>query len=328
MTTALRVGYIGNFNPEHSTENHVKTAFERVGHEVVPLQENDADTWRILTDNRVSFDFVLWTRTGWDWPHDTGWTWEQAVANQERALDDLSERGTPTVGFHLDRWWGLNRTGQVYDEPFFQCDLVITADGGHPDEWADVGVNHHWLPPGVSLAECERTPQTRALYARTPIVWVGSWQRYHEEWVRYRHQLIGALRGRFRRDVGLYPRRGQAVRGQDLVDLYETATVVVGDSCLAGNAHHYWSDRIPETVGRRGFLIHPEVVGLDEHFTVGEHLVTYPVGDWEALCDLVDRYLVDDEGREYIRNTGKAHVMEHHTYERRAEQIVDLVAAL
>ena len=324
----LNIAYLGNFEPEHSTENHVRQAAERRGHTVQQLQENNVDSWFRLTDRSFDADMGIWTRTGWDWPHLTGWSWEEATQHQTRALEHLAEVGIPTVGFHLDRWWGLDREGQILNEPFFQCDIVCTADGGRQDDWERVGVNHVWLPPGVSLAECEREPEPRGEYARQSVTWVGSWQHYHPEWLPYRRELIRQLKKRYRRELGLYPRRGQGIRGKDLTDLYNATKVVVGDSCLSGDATHYWSDRIPETLGRGGFLIHPNVVGLETHFTPGVHLATYDLWDWDGLLDTIDRFLLDETTRNEIRHAGREHVMTHHTYERRIDQVVDLVAAL
>jgi hypothetical protein len=323
-TRPLRIAYVGNFQPEHSTENHVRQAAERVGHTVIELQENTAGTWDLLRTEpeQLGADLLLWTRTGWDWPAMTGWSWEQATQYQADALDALRAAGVPSVGFHLDRWWGLDREAQVYDEPFFGCDLVCTADGGHQAEWEAADVNHHWLPPGVLLAECERQPSANA--HAEPIVWVGSWQRYHAEWLPYRRELVQGLRRRYRRQFGIYPRRGQGLRGEKLTDLYAATKVVVGDSCLAGGATHYWSDRIPETLGRGGLLLHPEVEGLDEHYTPGEHLLTYELGDWDGLHRLIDWVLANPEQADVIRREGRHHVMAHHTYEVRVQQLVQL----
>jgi hypothetical protein len=329
MTTAsppepLRVAYVGNFQPEHSTENHVLQALGNLGHHVLPLQENSAATWDQLRTDQLPepVDVLLWTRTGWDWPAMTGWSWEQATQYQADALDAMAKAGVPTIGFHLDRWWGLDRELQVYDEPFFGCDLVATADGGHAEQWEAANVNHVWMPPGVLLAECQRAPRPRPDYARTPIVWVGSWQRYHAEWLPYRRELIQRLQRRYRRQLGLFPRRGQGLRGAELTDLYAAAKVVVGDSCLAGDATHYWSDRIPETLGRGGLLIHPEVHGLADHFTPGEHLLTYKLGDWDQLYEHIDWALAHPDEAAAIRTAGQAHVMQHHTYERRMDQLL------
>lgn len=313
----LVVAYAGNFIPAHSTETHVADAFEHLGATVVRMQENEATTWRALPHVRA--DLVLWTRT---------WSWRDHLA---AAGDALAAVTAPKVGFHLDRLWGLNREHLIlgtHPDPFFTAtDLLVTADGGHDDRWADAGIRHAWLPPAIARAEAERVGVRRQKY-RTRLAFVGSWGEYHSEW-KHRRELVLWARTRYQRSIGLWPQvRTPAVRGQDLSDLYASVDVVLGDSCLAGGATRYWSDRIPETLGRGGFLIHPNVEGLDEHFKVGEHLVTWDVGDWSDLQAKVEHYLEDGPGRAAIAEAGRAHVMAEHLYEHRAARIVDLVEAL
>lgn len=312
----MRVAYFGNFDPVHSTENEVRKALGYVGADVVCLQENDPTVFRRLGAVVGDFDLVLWTRTGWQppVPHD----------DQRSMLAAAESAGVPTVGFHLDRWWGLGREAQVASEPFFRCSLVITADGGHDDEFAAAGVNHRWMPPGVSADECHPGRPTDEF--RSDLAFVGSWRPgYHEEWT-HRPALIRWLRDTYGDRVKFWPVEGQpAIRGAALRDLYASTKVLIGDSCLAGGATRYWSDRIPETLGRGGFLLHPEVEGLDEHFTPGQHLDTWPLFDWDALAAKIDHYLTQDEERSAIAAQGRSHVLEHHTYTVRARQILDLL---
>ncbi len=312
-----RVLYIGNFGPEHSTENHVQRAFASQGHDVIMKQEGTS--WLNTREAVQDADFVLWT-------HTHGLAPESTHGEQAGMLLRLARWGVPTVAFHLDRWWGLDREHQIRDHPYFHCDLVITADGGHQEEFAKLGINHVWMPPAVSEFECLRTPALNVAEYRAPITFVGSWQGgYHAEW-KHREELVRYLR---RRGANFWPKKGEpAIRGQALRDLYANTSVVVGDSCLVGNATRYWSDRIPETLGRGGFLLHPWVEGLDEHFTDGEHLVTWKVGDWGDLTAKLNHYERDGAERARISENGRAHVLEFHTYEVRCRAIVELVAAL
>lgn len=312
----MNIAYVGNFDAEHSTENHVRIALEYNGHTVDRYQENNLNDWYRLPSRVKNYDFVLWTRTGWNppIPEDT----QCAVINM------CCDTGIPIVGYHLDRWWGLNREDQVRNEPFFRSNLVITADGGHEEQFKEANVNHVWFPPGVSLQECERTPQIRSELSHE-LVFCGSWNSYHAEW-GYRLELCNWLQSTYSNRITMYPRLGHhALRGQDLVDLYYNSKVMVGDSCLSGNITNYWSDRIPETLGRGGFLIHPGVEGLQNHFTPGEHLVTYTMGDWDQLQELIEYYSHHDEERQAIVAAGKKHVMETATYEVRMEQLVGLL---
>ncbi len=309
----MRIAYIGNFQPPHSTENHVAETLRRMGHDVLPMQENDPTTWRpVATD----VDLVLWTRTGSLTPPD-----DVALGELERC----AAAGVPTVGFHLDRWWGLNREGQVYESPFFRCALVCTADGGHDEDWRGAGVEHMWLPPAVAEFECgwgRRDPRMVS-----EVAFVGSWDGYHAEWPWRRRlvRLVGSRYGnqRFR----CWPERGgDAIRGNQLRNLYASATVVVGDSCLAapvGHAERYWSDRIPETLGRGGLLIHPRVVGLDADFRYGEHFLAVEPENIEHMFEVIDGALAMPLADQMeIRRAGMLHVMQHHTYRNRMDQLL------
>lgn len=306
--------YVGNFAAPHSTENHVAGALEAVGHEVGRVQEQQAD-WATLAA-RVPADagLVLWTHTRDYAPPPT-------FEAQRRFLDACP---VPVVGYHLDLWWGLRRERLVGEEPFFRVDLLVTADGGHPEEWEAAGVVHRWLPPAVSAAEC--APGTPRDEFRSPVVFVGSHQGgYHPE-SRHRGRLLRELRRRA--DVAFWPRPGQpALRGAPLRDLYASAGMAVGDSAMVGDGPgFYWSDRIPECVGRGCLLLHPWVPGLDGYFEDGKHLVTWTAGDWGRLHDLIEDFKANPEAAADIAAAGRAHVLATATYEVRMGQLFDLVA--
>ncbi len=318
----MRVAYVGNFVPEHSTENHVRQAWLDEGHEVVRVQEGDAEELQTLISRVRDVDLILWTRTA-DLAAKVG------TRAQWQMLTVAERAGVPTVGFHLDRWWGLNREATVWESPFFRCAYVITADGGHQEEFESVGVNHFWLPPAVSLPETE-LGEAQPQY-RSPLAFVGSWQGgYHKEWA-HRADLVKWLQLKYRNQIKFWPQPSQpAVRGEALRNLYASVDVVIGDSCLAGNATHYWSDRIPETIGRGGFLIHPWVEGLDQHFRTTNHydtphLFTWNAGDWNGLKTTIEWALNNPDERRLIAAAGREHVREHHTYNRRVNQIMEIV---
>ena len=314
----MRVAYLGNFRAPHSTENHLARAFRHHGHTVTQVQEDDLAAWRRLPPD---FDLLLWTRTAWHWPDPA-----EARRVQAQTVQRFRDAGVPVVGYHLDRWWGLAREHEVYDEPFFRADLLVTADGGHDQQWCDAGVNHVWLPPAVSLAEAQ--PGTPRRNLMSDVAFVGSWQgHYHAEWP-HRAELVAFLRDTYGPRVRFWPQpRQQALRGQALRDLYASVKVLVGDSCLVGGATRYISDRVPETIGRGGFLVHPAVEGVTDgtHYDDGQHLFTWPLGDWGALRDAVDEALADAPLRQLVARAGRRHVLAHHTYERRVEQLLALL---
>lgn len=324
------VAYIGNFGPKHSTENHVARAFTKRGHQVYMFQEDDPMSWTRLRrwaergwptgSLSEAPDFVLRTRT-----------WERPEFRAHDTVAALRSAGVPTIAFHLDRWFGLNREHEVAEQAMFQCDLVVTADGGHQAEFEAAGVRHRWLPPAVSERECLRTVEAPRSDLDGKIVFVGSTGGYHDEWP-WRMDLVQWLRATFGSDFVEIPGPGQpAIRGQGLVDIYAANAVFVGDSCLAGGATRYWSDRVPETLGRRGLLVHPRVEGIEEHFNInpGGHFVPFEVGDFADLSVAIDeaRGMLAADGARRVREAAHQHVLAHHTYEVRVDQLLNLAKA-
>jgi hypothetical protein len=111
--------------------------------------------------------------------------------------------------------------------------------------------------------------------------------------------------------------------------------VVVGDSCLVPGADgkpmtRYTSDRVPETLGRGGLLIHPEVDGVTydkggiaglSSYVPGEHLLTWELGNWAMLQEMIEWALSHPDENEEIREAAVKHVADLHTYTKRMESI-------
>ena len=117
---------------------------------------------------------------------------------------------------------------------------------------------------------------------------------------------------------------------------------VVGDSCLVPPTRLYYSDRMPETIGRGGLLIHPYVEGCTngETFTLGgdglsgtcyeagEDFLPYTPYDFASLDAAIELALSSAGPREFITTNGMRKTMEFHTYEFRASQIVDFITGV
>lgn len=318
----LVVAYRGNFQSDlptdvtpWSTEHHVAGSLEELGHRVVRIQEDRA-SWSDTLAMAHGADLFLWTQT-YGFAH----LWDQ-----QEARDTLGVLGgrMPTVGLHLDLWWGLEREHQVLEEPFFQhTRWMFTADGDHDQEWADAGVHHHWSPPAVFGPEC--IPGTPRQQYRSDVAFVGSWRGgYHDAWWPQRKAMLDELQAHYRGQVKLWPRQ-HAIRGQALNDLYASTKVVVGDSCFADRSDRYFSDRPFEAVGRGAFLVMPWIRGLADMLVDGEHCRYFPPGDHLEMRRLINHYVRHDTERERIRRTGQAHVRQNHTYARRLDALLTTV---
>jgi len=322
----MRIAYVGNFSRPWCTEVHVAAALNKLGHQVVRLQENrtnlDQQTRALLgaaRPGRPAHDppgLFIWTRT---WGVDP----RQAAA----MFDQLAAAGVPIVSFHLDRYLGIEREGMVDSEPFFRTDLLFTPDSG---DWAAHGVNAHWMPPGVDADEANK------VYAPNPKRWpwkvalVGSFPYPHPDWHPRRAAVVAHLRATYGSDFAVLPAdvQGRPIRNADLGELYATVPVLVGDSCWAGmedDPGGYWSDRVPETLGRGGYLIHPHSKMLAAMYP---DLALYPLGDLDDLTRQIDRALEYPELRQADAAASRKLVLERDTYAHRMAELVEMSTGL
>lgn len=323
----MRVAYLGNHQPDlpagvkpWSTETHIAASFELLGHEVTRIQEG-ATRAVDIPELVKGHDVFVWTQTYG--LAVTGGT----IDERTQMLDSLRAMGIPSVGMHLDRWFDLEREDQLATEPFFRVDHLFTADGGNQERFAARGINHTWMPPAVFEQECGQGFLTRPYLCE--VAFVGSHRGgYHHE-SPHRAELIDWLRRTYRARVKFWP-AGRQIRGAELANVYASAKVIVGDSCLVGTGHNarYISDRIPETLGRGGFLLHPFVEGvMPDLYEPSVHLGCWAAGNWKGLKELIDYYIEHPAERFVIANAGMEHVMAKHTYTVRCKEVLDAVMA-
>jgi hypothetical protein len=245
----------------------------------------------------------------------------QGQMDMRKMLRAIEGNGTKTVSFHLDRYVGLNmldyRDAKIGQHPFWSSQFVFTADGGNQEYFKQRGVNHFWLPPAVVEYAC--VPGTPRDEMKIDVLFTGAYT-YHPEYP-FRQKLIDWLRETYGNQFRRYGHDSdfKTVRQQDLNDLYASAKVCVGDSCFAG-ATNYWSDRVPETIGRGGFLIHPETPGLEI-----PGLSTFQPGNLEQLKMKIDYFLANDGDRRERMRLASAAVRMFHTYTNRVEYMLDVI---
>jgi hypothetical protein len=296
---------------DFSSESHHAKSLESLGHKVIRMQETEATSEDILA-KAIQSDLFIWIHThGWKTP---------GSLDMEQVLDTLKEKNIITMTYHLDLWFGLQRQKDLEIMPVYKkIGHFFTVDS-QMAKWFNeqTNVKGHYLPAGVYKEEC--------LYEETTlkrnVVFVGS-KRYHSEW-QYRTKLVDWLERKYGNRFEHYGNGGiKNVRGIDLNKLYWSTKVVVGDTlCLNFNYPDYWSDRIYETLGRGGFLIHPYIPGIEKEFVDKKHVVFYEYGNFQQLKELIDYYLINDEEREAIRKAGHELVKNNYTYSNRWQTIL------
>jgi hypothetical protein len=306
------IAFLGNFRVDYTTESHHVASLKALGHNVIKLQETKATSEDILKIALES-DLFVWVHThGWNTPGDLG---------MDRVLKRLKAKNIPTMTYHLDLWFGLGRESDLNKDPVYKhIDHFFTVDKQMADWFnKNTEVKGHYLPAGVFHEECYIKPSRKIL----DVVFVGS-KGYHQEWP-YRPKLVNWLQSTYKKRFRHYGRDGlKSIRGAELNSVYAATKVVVGDTlCPDFKYPSYWSDRIYETLGRGGFLIHPYIPGLEKEFKDKEHVVFYEYNNFEQLNDLIDYYIEHDEEREAIRQAGHLHVKQNYTYKDRWESVLE-----
>lgn len=311
----MKIIFLGNFQVPFTSESHYAATLEKMGHQVTRVQEPMVTTDRIY---QLANDADMFF-----WVHTHGWELK-GFRSMSEVLRKLRGKGIPTVAYHLDLYMGLRRWNEYHDHDYFKVEHFFTVDRLMAD-WLNENTNTkgHYLPAGVFEAECyiaDKDPRFEH-----DVVFVGS-KRYHPEW-SYRPKLVQWLQDTYGDRFAHYGNDGRGViRGDELNRLYASAKVVVGDTlCINFDYPEYWSDRIYETTGRGGMIIHPYIKGLETQFVDRKELLFYQYGDFADLKTKIDELIRDDKYRENIRMAGHERTKRDHTYTQRLQSIIDVV---
>jgi hypothetical protein len=306
-----KVVFVGNFQVAYSTESHMAWVWENVlGWEVVRLQENQTRTETVV-DACKNAQVFQWTSTH-------GWNFGGRYS-QDQMVEMIRKLRVPSFSYHLDLYWNLNildrRQDRIGVHPSWKLDYFFSTDGGdHP--WRERGVNHVWMPPGVVDYGVYRGDFQQGL--ASDVGFAGS-IGYHPEFP-YRNQLITNVKSRYGNRFRAYT----GMREKALNNTYASVKCLVGDHCFSTNAKlKYWSDRLPETTGRAGWIVYPRVAGL-EGFTANG-LDTYEPGNFQDLYAHIDLWLDSshDAEKEQRRTSLMEYVRHNHTYSVRLRQILE-----
>lgn len=332
----MRIVLCGNLRPRHSTESDWLESFLALGCAVTTIQEDEIES---LVDLAISVkaaepDLFLYVRT---------WGLPGTVDEADALFRAMESQGIVTAGVHLDRWRGLGRAHEVQTQAMFRVGHLFTADGDFALEWPTLpgGGQHHWLPPGVRASECCESDPYPPWVEAWDVAFVGSAPtpqggNYHDEEWPHRRELVAWLRATYGERFVHVGNGGQTVvddsrnelttlRGHWCNRLLRSTKVVVGDSCLVTREGRYWSDRVTESYGRGGLLVHPGVDALQDQ--IGWYPgFDWDPGDWDTLEAVIDGLLsLTNDERDAIRLPIAARVRAEHTYVARARTILETV---
>lgn len=261
-----KIAFIGKFSNLHD-EEYISHSFRMIGCEVrnIPQHFSWIDMRAILLTFKP--DILLYTK--WEYP-----------VPLEPTIEKLKREGMKTVCWVFDLYFDYAREYLVKSRSFFKSDYVFSSDGGHQYRFDVLNINHHCVRQGIYKPECK----VRAFKPiKHEIIFVGSESPIYPERTKLVKELNATWFGR---------RNTNDVRGMALNELYSESRIVIGDSFPSP---FYWSNRVVETLGRGGFLIHKEVEGIKEAFP---YLITYT--DKKDLLEKIEYYKTHEEERRHI----------------------------
>jgi glycosyltransferase involved in cell wall biosynthesis len=289
---SYKIVYIGNFKNLWD-EEYIARSFEDLGHNVIRIHEKDSVNYIAQTITSAKPDFVIFAKL--------------RVGNAEWLLNELRVRGIKTICWLFDLYWGYVREEQIKTLPCFKAQIVCTTDGGNDEKWEQMKIKHFTVRQGIYKPECFMLSEPK----EHDLVFVGTFNPANVE----RNIVLDKLSEDFNL-TWIGKRDANEMRGTALNNLYAKTKVVIGDSVISPK---YWSNRIVETLGRGGFLIHKEVEGLKEEYP---YLVTYT--DYEDLKAKIEYYIKHNKEREEIVKKNFEWVRDNYTCEKKCDEIIKI----
>lgn len=288
--TNTKIAFIGKFARLHD-EEYIARSFEAIGCEVLRVSISIPPAYKESQIKNFKPDIILYTK------------W---ISDIDSAISSFRKEGVKTVCWLFDLYFNYHREYQVSSYKYFKSDYVFTTDNGHAHRWVEKGINHHCVRQGIYKDECILLPFESIKHE---VVFVGSDNPLYPE----RKALISKI------GADWYGKKNtNEVRGLELNKLYASTRIVIGDSYPSSN---YWSNRVVETLGRGGFLIHKETEGLKEEYP---YLVTYT--DEQDLLDKIEYYKTHEEERRDIVKKNFEWVRDNYTMDKKCKELLNYIS--
>lgn len=284
----MKIIYYANFENKNSdrTEQHIKWALERLGHEVIPVQEEEPEKLN------QKADLILFHKGG-----------VGRVSGLEEFVKTLNNLPHKKVCWYFDKVAGER---EIYVSAMAEyVDYVFLTD----DTWRRRHKYENVFPLRQGIGEEDRKEGQYRTEYDCDVAFVGNVYGEREYLVK---MLSHYYKDRFKHFNNVF--------NEDLYDLCASAKVIVAPKYPADN--YYWSSRIYMILGSGGFLIHPILQGLvDEgEFVEGKHYAGYVNED--EIIPTINYFLSNPKLREAIRKQGQKRCFKVATYKKRIEQML------
>ncbi len=295
----MKILYIAKHAPvDNRDEEAVAYAFEKLGHEVIKIEERQASTHL-----RINYgaDFLLFHHCDRGLPFILNyqycpkifWTFD---------LFTSTDPGLSARMFKRQHW--LKECvphialGFMSDGDCVQADKtgkLVHLMQGADERFVGYGEPKYDLPPilftGTSKHGLARESHIKELK-----------ERYGDKfWV-----------------MGEDGPRGRK-HGRELADIFASVKIVIAPD--GPNTDNYHSNRLYLTTGLRGFLLHPFGKLAANHSA--QLAILYM--SRQHLNELIDDYLAHPEDIEEVRRAQHEHTIAHHLYRHRCEQMIETI---
>ena len=290
-----KIAYIGKFQKLWD-EEYIARGFEMIGCDVLRVPENTRYTTLMEEIDAYKPDYIFWAKFN--------------IANPLIVLNHFKKKGYKTICWVFDLYFDYQREYQIDINPMFKADIVISTDGGHQKQWEEKGIKHYCVRQGIYDKECYKIDNEKEV----DVLFVGSENPFNQ-----RQEILKQVAQDF--DLTWIGRQDtDEIRGVKLNELFSKTKVVIGDSV---DSPFYWSNRVVETLGRGGFLIHKEVEGLKEKYP---YLVTYT--DYKDLKKKIKYYLKNNKKRQEIIDKNFKWVKSKYLISHQCKKVLDICKKL
>ncbi|GAA1749358.1 glycosyltransferase [Agromyces humatus] len=247
----------------------------------------------------------------------------EAVARPSAHLDDvvLVLRGLDKVAPQpgaVNIMWVISHPELVTAEEINTYDLVYAASS----PWAEQATRRFGreVLPLLQATNARRfNPARRSERASSDTLFVGATRRTYRPIVRWANDVgadLSIFGPGWQGLVDAANVKDTSLAGEQVGEFYASARVVLNDHWRDMADQGFISNRIFDAVGAGAWVVSDQVEGLDELF--GESVQV--VGDREELRNALFGADVRPDDETLMR--GSSHVLEHHTFDARAEHLI------